>query len=89
MRGDKVTVVVDAGTATREFEIEATKKGRKVEVREQGRTTSVVEVDQGGNDVRTCRFRNDRIIALVEHKVEEASAAEYQRRLARLPGVTQ
>jgi uncharacterized protein (DUF1786 family) len=89
MRGDKVTVVVDAGTVTREFEIEATKKGRKVEVRIQARTTDVVEVDQGGNDIRTCRFRNDRIIALVEHKVEEASAAEYQRRLDRLPGMTQ
>ena len=71
-RGDVVTVLVDSGAGTtQQFEVEATKKGRKVEVREQGRTTSVVEIDQGGNTVRTCRFRNDRIIALVEHKVEE------------------
>ena len=95
-RGDKVTIVVDAGAATTEYVVEATKKGRKVEVREQGRTTSVVEIDQGGNDVRTCRFRNDRIIALVEHKVdEEASVADYQRRfdaqapLAGFPGVAE
>ncbi len=72
-RGDRIQILVDAGPATREFEIEATKKGRKVDVRTQTRTTDVVEVDQGGNDVRTCRFRNDRIIALLEHKVEATS----------------
>jgi hypothetical protein len=96
-RGDVVTVLVDSGAGTtQQFEVEATKKGRKVEVREQGRTTSVVEIDQGGNTVRTCRFRNDRIIALVERKVdEEASVADYQKRfdaqapLAGFPGVAE
>ncbi len=75
-RGDVVTVLVDSGAGTtQQFEVEATKKGRKVEVREQGRTTSVVEIDHGGNTVRTSRFRNDRIIALVEHKVDEEPGA--------------
>jgi hypothetical protein len=90
-RGDVVTVLVDSGAGTtQQFEVEATKKGRKVEVREQGRTTSVVEIDQGGNTVRTCRFRNDRIIALVERKVdEEASVADYQKRFdAQAPEAT-
>jgi hypothetical protein len=72
-RGDFVSVIVDAGAGTvKEFDVEATKKGRRVEVTEKRLTTEVAEIDQGGNTVRTCRFRNDRIVALIEHKVEDA-----------------
>lgn len=70
MRGDRVEVVVDAGGATRTYEVEATRAGRRVEVAHGRGVVEVTEVTRGGGPVRTARFMANRVIALVEHPVE-------------------
>ena len=67
MKGDRVEVVVDAGGATRTYEIEATRAGRRVDVSHGRGLVEVSEVTRGGTAVRTGRFMANRVIALVEH----------------------
>ena len=55
MRGDRVEVVVDVGDGTRTYEVEATRAGRRVDVR-SGR--GLVEVTRGGTPVRTATSRS-------------------------------
>lgn len=67
MRGDRVEIVVDAGSSALTYFVEATRAGRRVEIT-QGRTVvEVVEVTRGGTPVRTARFMATRVLALVEH----------------------
>jgi hypothetical protein len=67
MKGDKVEIVVDAGGATKTYEVEATRAGRRVEVVNRRGLVEVVELTRGGTPVRTARFMASRVIALVEH----------------------
>jgi hypothetical protein len=67
MRGDKVEVVIDAGGATKTYEVTATRAGRRVEVVNRRGLVEVNEVTRGGAVVRTARFMASRVIALVEH----------------------
>jgi hypothetical protein len=68
MKGDRVEIVVDAGSGTtRTYEIEATRAGRRVEIAHTRGTVEVAEVTRGGSRVRTARFLAGRVIALVEH----------------------
>ena len=67
MKGDRVEIVVDAGGATRTYEVEATRAGRRVEVVNRRGLIEVLEVTRGGTPVRTARFLANRVIALVEH----------------------
>ena len=53
MRGDRVEVVVDVGDGTRTYEVEATRAGRRVDVRTGRGLVEVVEVTRGGTPVRT------------------------------------
>jgi hypothetical protein len=76
MRGDRVEVVVDVGDGTRTFEIVATRAGRRVEVSTaRGGVIEVAEVTRTGQTVRTGRFMQSRVLAVVEHPAQEPEGA--------------
>jgi hypothetical protein len=77
MKGDRVEIVVDAGSGTtRTYEIEATRAGRRVDIAQTRGTVEVSEVTRGGSVVRTARFLAGRVIALVEHPAADEPVAE-------------
>ena len=93
MRGDRVEVVVDTGSGSvREYDIVATKAGRRVEVATIRGQVEVSEVTRSGRTVRTARFMASRVVALVEHPAadeqgdEESGAAAGRRRRKADPG---
>ncbi len=67
MRGDRVEIVIDTGGETRTYEVTATRAGRRVEVVVRRGLVEVSELTRGGTVVRTARFMNSRVVALVEH----------------------
>jgi hypothetical protein len=67
MKGDRVEVMIDAGGATRTYEVVATRAGRRVEVVTRRGVVEVTEVTRTGTPVRTARFMASRVLALVEH----------------------
>ena len=67
MKGDRIEIVVDAGSTTRTYEVVATRAGRRVEVTHGRGFVEVFEVTRGGTRVRTARFLASRVLALVEH----------------------
>jgi hypothetical protein len=72
MKGDRVEAVVDTGTGgTQTFDIVATRAGRRIEVNTGRGIVEVSEVTRGGTPVRTGRFMQSRLIALVEHPAHE------------------
>lgn len=76
MRGDRVEVVVDVGGATKTYEVEATRAGRRVDVRTGRGMVEVVEVTRGGTVVRTARFMAQRVVAMVEHPASPDAASD-------------
>src|SRR3978361_962639 len=60
MKGDRVEVVVDVGDGTKTYEVEATRAGRRVDVRTGRGLVEVVEVTRGGTPVRTARVMQQR-----------------------------
>ena len=76
MKGDSVEIVVEAGSETRTYRIEATRAGRRVEVTHGRGPVEVTEVTRGGTPVRTARFMAGRVVALVEHPAADGAAAE-------------
>jgi hypothetical protein len=88
MRGDRVEIVVDVGDGVRNFDIIATKAGRRVEVSVGRTTVEVVEVTRTGQPVRTARFLASRVVAVVEHPVDvdpDAGATGGRARGRRVP----
>jgi hypothetical protein len=75
MKGDRIEIVIDAGGSTRTYEIEATRAGRRVETTHGRGIVEVTEVTRGGRAVRTARFMASRVLALVEHPVEESTTS--------------
>jgi hypothetical protein len=73
MRGDRVEIVVDTGNGTQEFQMEATRAGRRLEVTTARGVVEVNEVTRTGQVVRTARFMANRVVALVEHPGEISS----------------
>jgi hypothetical protein len=72
MRGDRVEVVVDVGEGgTRTYDIVATRAGRRVETTTGRGVVEVAEVTRTGQVVRTARFMQARVIAVVEHPVDD------------------
>ena len=71
MIGDRVEVLVDVGDGVRSFDIVATKAGRRVEVSTSRGTVEVSEVTRTGNIVRSGRFMQTRVVAIVEHPAAE------------------
>ena len=68
MKGDRVEIVIDAGSGTtRTYEIGATRAGRKVVITHGRGVVEVSEATRGGSTVRTARFLANRVLALVEH----------------------
>lgn len=68
MRGDRVEIVVDTGDGSvRQFDVVATRAGRRVEVTMARGTVEVSEVTRTGQPVRSARFMASRVVALVEH----------------------
>jgi hypothetical protein len=88
MKGDSVEIVVDTGGATQTYEITATLAGRRVEVSTARGVVEVSEVTRTGRAVRTGRFMQARVIALVEHPssdgVEDDEEGAPSRRRARV-----
>jgi hypothetical protein len=72
MRGDRVEVVVDVGDGVRTFDIVASRAGRRVEISVGRTTVEVVEVTRTGQPVRTARFLASRVVAVVEHPMDDA-----------------
>src|SRR5689334_23834873 len=85
MKGDKVEIVIDAGGDTKTYEVTATRAGRRVDVRTGRGLVEVTEVTRGGTPVRTARFMASRVLALVEHPANEASALDDDERPAIVP----
>ena len=75
MRGDRVEIVVDTGNGVQTYVIEATKAGRRLEVSTARGVVEVNEVTRTGQVVRTGRFMQARVIALVEHPAEDQSVS--------------
>jgi hypothetical protein len=75
-KGDKVLVLVDGGPGVPPlpFETEATKAGRRVEIRTERGMVLVSETTRNGDPVRTNRFMASRIVALIEDKTEDEPA---------------
>jgi hypothetical protein len=67
VKGDWVEIVIDAGGNTMNYEVKATRAGRRVEVVNRRGLIEVSEVTRGGTPVRTARFMSSRVLALVEH----------------------
>jgi hypothetical protein len=75
VKGDRVEVVVDVGDgATRTYEIVASRAGRRVETTTGRGIVEVAEVTRNGQVVRTARFMQTRVIAVVEHPVDDPGA---------------
>ena len=68
MKGDRVEIVIDAGSGTtRTYDIAATRAGRKVSITHGRGCVEVSESTRGGSTIRTARFLANRVLALVEH----------------------
>lgn len=77
MKGDRVEIVIDAGSGTtRTYEIAATRAGRRVGISHARGVVEVSETTRGGSTVRTARFLANRVLALVEHPAADAPAAD-------------
>ena len=89
MKGDRVEVVVELGGGeTRTYDIVATRAGRRVETTTGRGVVEVTEVTRTGNPVRTARFMANRVVAIVEHPMDDDSDDEEtgpRRRGADLP----
>ena len=70
MKGDRVRVIIDIGTGSTEFVVEADKAGRKVEVVETrgGRMIEVRLLTRTDVVVKTDRYMASRVIAMVEER---------------------
>jgi len=80
VKGDRVEVLVDVGEGVRDFEIAATKAGRRVEVSTSRGVVEVAEVTRSGQPVRAARFMTGRVVAIVEHPALEAGEEPRGRR---------
>jgi hypothetical protein len=76
MRGDRVEIVIDAGSGVRTYEMTATRAGRRVEINTGRGIIEVTEVTRGGSPVRTARFMASRVLALVEFPASDRSVGE-------------
>ena len=83
MKGDRVEIVVEAGTDSRTYEVTASRAGRRVEVVNRRGIVEVIEVTRSGRAVRTARFMASRVIALVEHPAARTVESEVSRRTMR------
>jgi hypothetical protein len=77
VKGDRVEVVVELGGGeTRTYDIVATKAGRRVETTTGRGVVEVTEVTRTGEVVRTARFMQSRVIAVVEHPADDGEPVQ-------------
>ena len=77
MKGDRVEIVIDAGSGTtKTYEVAATRAGRKVLITHGRGVVEVSETTRGGSTVRTARFLSNRVLALVEHPAADEPVAD-------------
>jgi hypothetical protein len=77
MKGDRVEIVIDAGSGTtKNYDIVATRAGRKVGITHSRGVIEVSETTRGGSTVRTARFLSNRVLALVEHPSADSPVGE-------------
>ena len=68
MIGDRVEVVIDAGAGTvQTYELVASRAGRRLETTTSRGIVEVVELTRTGQVVRTARFMQSRVVAVVEY----------------------
>jgi phosphatidylserine decarboxylase len=68
VKGDRVEVVVDVGGGdVRIYDIVAGRAGRRIEITTARGVVEVAEVTRNGQVVRTARFMQSRVVAVVEH----------------------
>jgi hypothetical protein len=88
VRGDRVEIVVELGGGeTRTYEIVATRAGRRVETTTGRGVVEVTEVTRTGEVVRTARFMQSRVIAVVEHPADDGAAPSEHPAPASQPGL--
>ena len=88
MRGDRIEIVVELGGGeTRTYEIVATRAGRRVETTTGRGVVEVTEVTRTGEVVRTARFMQARVIAVVEHPSDDGAAPSERPAPADQPGL--
>lgn len=69
-KGDLIEVLVDAGGGTaKEYQVRASRAGRKVEAKVSRTTVEVNELTRNNKVVRTARFLAPRVLAVVERPV--------------------
>ena len=72
MKGDRVTIIVETGAGTtREFVVEATKNGRKVEIVAGSKFVDVSELTHTDRTIRTSKFALSKVVALVDEPEPE------------------
>jgi hypothetical protein len=72
VKGDRVEVVVDVGGGgIRTYELIAARAGRRLETTTARGVVEVAEVTRTGQIVRTARFMQTRVIAVVEHPADD------------------
>ena len=76
MKGDRVEVHIDVGGGVQQFDITASRAGRRVEISTGRGTVEVTEVTRTGQPVRTARFMATRVVAIVEHPVDDPDRDE-------------
>ena len=76
MKGDRVEVLVDVGGTVRQFDVVATRAGRRVEVSSSRGMVEVDEVTRSGTPVRSARFMASRVVAIVEHPAADGTGVE-------------
>jgi hypothetical protein len=82
-KGDFVEVLVDAGGGTaKEYEVRATRAGRRVEIKTSRSTVEISELTRNGGVVRTAKFMAPRVLAVVEHPADEEASRGQVRRAA-------
>lgn len=74
--GDRVEIIVDTGDGSRTYEIEATRRGRRVEISTARGVVEVAELTRSGAHVRSGRFMASRVLAIIEHPVRVGSPVE-------------
>jgi hypothetical protein len=79
VKGDRVEVLVDVGGAVQTFEVAATKAGRRVEITSGRGMVEVSEVTRSGQPVRSARFMQSRVVALVEHPADDGDSDDEPR----------
>ena len=82
-KGDFVEVLVDAGGgAAKEYQVRATRSGRRVEVKTSRSTVEISKLTRNGGVVRTAKFMAPRVLAVVEHPADEEGSGKPARRAA-------